>query len=107
MDVNADGQVTALDALLVINSLGSESGVEGESAAAARRHFDVNGDSRVSALDALKIINHLAKVHDASLNSLAGTQAERSGQTDAVVIDVDEEDELLSLLADDVSRQLF
>ncbi|MEM6978064.1 MAG: endo-1,4-beta-xylanase [Planctomycetota bacterium] len=52
-DVNADGQVTAMDALQVINLVNA-----GESSPS----HDVNSDGDVSALDALQIINHLNTV---------------------------------------------
>ena len=57
MDVSADGRISALDALMVINSLGDQA--EGESA--IDRSGDVNGDAQVTALDALQIINWLSQ----------------------------------------------
>ncbi len=68
-DVNSSGDVTALDALLIINQLGSSGrdatseGGEGElvSATTTKSDFDVNEDGRVSALDALIVINSLAQ----------------------------------------------
>ena len=55
VDVNADGSVTALDALNVINALSSEA--EGEE---MHSRLDVNQDGKVSAADALMVINRLA-----------------------------------------------
>jgi hypothetical protein len=61
LDVNADNQVSALDALLVINTLGRLSSAEGEwSVSSGRGATDVNGDGRTSAIDALMIINRLS-----------------------------------------------
>ena len=57
MDISGDGRISALDALMVINNLGSRS--EGESA--IDRRGDVNGDANVTALDALQIINWLSE----------------------------------------------
>ena len=63
LDINADGSITALDALLVINDLNEHGahaiggGAEGEAIAYSR--LDVNGDSYVSAIDALAVINYL------------------------------------------------
>ncbi|MEP1645564.1 dockerin type I domain-containing protein [Rhodopirellula bahusiensis] len=63
-DVNGDGEVTALDALVVINGLNRADtsilkthvppilGGEG-------MHYDVNGDGEVSAIDSLRVINRL------------------------------------------------
>ena len=66
-DVNNDGDVSALDALLVINQLnrtGSDtngtSGLPSPDATAwANLYYDQNGDEQVSALDALRVINDL------------------------------------------------
>lgn len=65
-DVNNDGAVSPIDALLIINMMSRLGAVTGEgeegSALAAPQVFaDVNGDSRLSALDALQVINFLAR----------------------------------------------
>jgi hypothetical protein len=65
LDVDADGSINPLDALLVINRLnsgavaagGSGSGAEGESS--PKLYYDVTGDRVISPLDALLVINHL------------------------------------------------
>lgn len=60
-DVNNDGDVTARDALQVINRL-SEFGAEVDLGIRVNRnaaYYDSSGDNRVSALDALVIINQL------------------------------------------------
>ncbi len=59
-DVNADGAVSAIDALLIINELGrldaqGETSVSGGSL----RFVDVNNDGKASAIDALRVINYL------------------------------------------------
>ena len=64
-DVNGDGQVTALDALLVVNSLNSPQ--LGRGALSTPREFeqlslfyiDTSGDNELSPLDALLVINKL------------------------------------------------
>mgnify|MGYP003111444689 CR=1 FL=1 len=59
-DVNNDGQVTALDALRVINFMNESA--EGEPSAAMLMgvgFVDVNADHQVSALDSLQVINQL------------------------------------------------
>ena len=66
-DVNADGQVSALDALNVINLLGrtGEAQVPPDLAAAigvdGAMWVDVNGDGSGTALDALQVVNELAR----------------------------------------------
>ncbi|MCH1495223.1 MAG: dockerin type I domain-containing protein, partial [Rubripirellula sp.] len=59
-DVNADHQITARDALGVINYLGQNG--EGEEIAGDTPMFlDVNADGRISASDALGVINALGR----------------------------------------------
>jgi large repetitive protein len=60
-DVNADGVVSPMDALLIINALNSGGsrnlgGGEGEQ---NKLYFDVNADGALSPLDALLVINYL------------------------------------------------
>jgi hypothetical protein len=63
LDVNDDGHISAIDALLVINNLnvfGSRPLGEGEAGGDFPTHrLDVNRDSVISAIDALLVINHL------------------------------------------------
>ena len=56
LDVNADGSVTALDALLVINFLNTQPGDPPEF---QKPYLDVNGDDAITAIDALFVINAL------------------------------------------------
>ena len=68
-DVNRDGEVSAADALAVINHLSREPQYDAR--------YDVNLDDRVSALDVLMIINRLAR-NDAppiAINPLGGDVA--------------------------------
>ena len=60
-DVNGDGIISALDALIVINHLNSNGAgpLPAPSPTAARLYIDVNGDAQVSPLDALNVINYL------------------------------------------------
>jgi Dockerin type I domain/Calx-beta domain/Planctomycete extracellular len=61
-DVNADGESTALDALMVINHLRQQSFAEGEELPAqSGRYYDVNRDGSVTASDVLRIINKMAE----------------------------------------------
>ncbi|MFO0915416.1 MAG: SdrD B-like domain-containing protein [Pirellulales bacterium] len=68
LDVNGDGRVSPIDALLVINRLNRLSSaaatplVATQSAAGAQSEadpFDTSGDGRVSPIDALLVINYL------------------------------------------------
>ncbi len=66
VDVNADGRISPLDALLVINELNSNGGYQvggnrsvGEGEAHSRYYFDTNSDNLVSPIDALLVITHL------------------------------------------------
>ncbi|WP_372717777.1 DVUA0089 family protein [Novipirellula sp.] len=62
-DVNADGDVSALDALLIINKLmlagGNVSSIPVQPGDQGPNYFDVSGDRQISALDALQVINQL------------------------------------------------
>lgn len=150
-DVNDDGNVTPLDALVVINQIRRASILgEGEAVTAATAsstsassssnilYVDVNGDQRVTALDALLVINYLrsesvlatqigegefidAEAASGSIAVDSLTVAQRpSEQTDQVIADfstidngavrtgftvvdeiADEDDDLFSLLAAD------
>ncbi len=63
LDVNADGFVSPIDALSVINSLnigGSRKlNAAGEGEVGSRIYIDVNADGAVSPMDVLMIVNHL------------------------------------------------
>lgn len=80
-DVSADGQVTSLDALLVINSLGRLVATGPRALAVSQQgrplFVDVNGDQEVSALDALLVINQLSQQSGSGGNAegefIAGT----------------------------------
>lgn len=74
-DVNNDGEVTAADALRIINELSrrsfsdpvtSELVSPGALAAWPGVYFDQNGDGRATALDALRVVNELARLGDSS-----------------------------------------
>lgn len=66
LDVDQNGQVTSLDALLVINELNlnpeGELAIPNDSYGPTTRFLDANGSASVSALDALLIINQLGGV---------------------------------------------
>ncbi len=58
LDINADGQVSPLDALLVINELNATSERD-RSSVNTGTTLDVNGDGHISPVDALLILNEL------------------------------------------------
>ena len=69
LDVNADSAVTALDAILVINSL---SVLNTDSLDDGRiDEMDVNQDGTLSALDALVVVNHLSRASVPQAESIA------------------------------------
>lgn len=76
VDVNQDGSLTALDALLVINEINSVRGIRELTAnEVGIPLIDVNADRWLTALDALLVINELNKRNSLS-NSLAARPAE-------------------------------
>jgi hypothetical protein len=147
-DVNNDGQVSPIDALLIINQM-NRADLTGEGEAVGggqtqpKYYTDVNGDNLTTALDALQVINYLKRMFDSQGNgeqvilvsndplpsqaseqsaddvfatlatedseTLVSTDAPVSSGTQAVSLASssadtdDEEDDVLSLLADDVS----
>mgnify|MGYP002624200096 CR=1 FL=1 len=61
LDVSGDGDVSPIDALLVINHINTDPNVPNLPAAPAvpPPFLDVNGDRLITALDVLLVINHL------------------------------------------------
>ncbi|QDT03916.1 Dockerin type I repeat protein [Rubripirellula lacrimiformis] len=66
-DVNDDGFVTAIDALLVINRLARDSDGDGRipviSTDRGPNYYDVSGDQSITSLDALRVINELSRIN--------------------------------------------
>lgn len=82
-DVNNDGSVSTIDALLIINTMNRESNAEGESISSSQYYTDVNGDDKTSALDALQVINYLTRQQgDQLLNAEQVAQPVTSNATD-------------------------
>lgn len=114
-DTNQDGNVSALDALMVINHLGRRTIVaESDSLTNIEslipRGYDVNGDGIVSALDALQIINQLNRQSNSS-RLASSPSPESTAQLASVAADPvfdstpdDKDDDLLDVLADDQLR---
>ena len=120
-DVNGDGNVSALDALVVINQLArDQAGTSGEGEPSFSYHFpDVNGDGRATALDALLVINTLQR--RATTSQTRGPEGETESEssstaflagTPRLVAPPNRQDpgnehadsEWLDLLADDLAR---
>ncbi|TWU41720.1 tandem-95 repeat protein [Novipirellula artificiosorum] len=63
-DVNANGQVTAHDALLIINRLSevgnNQSSIPVTSTDVGPNYYDTTGDDQITSLDALRVINQLS-----------------------------------------------
>ena len=82
-DVNLDGKISPLDALLVINYLNQYSDPAGSGEASEVLYKrDVNHDNQISPVDALIIINALNKAKPAAPVAPAG---EGEGEEDAVL----------------------
>lgn len=85
LDVNADGEISPIDALIVINKLNT-GGFESLNAAdlaalgqLIRYYFDVNLDGQITAADALKVINWLND------HPLGNAEGETEGEGEAPV----------------------
>jgi hypothetical protein len=89
VDVNRDGLMSALDALLVINVLSGKDSDYRETA-------DVNGDGLVTPVDALRIINGLSK-RSAATPPIASAIAEANVDRFFAGDFDDDEDDVLSL----------
>jgi hypothetical protein len=70
-DVNADGFITPIDALLVVNLLGRQSQPEIPVTAddLGPEFYDVNGDSLITSADALAVLNELAVLNNSTVAS--------------------------------------
>ncbi|MEZ6117191.1 MAG: dockerin type I domain-containing protein [Pirellulaceae bacterium] len=81
LDVNNDGAIAPIDALLVINRLNGKgaAALEGE-ADAGPPYLDTNGDNFVSAIDALLVINQLNSQSN-SVAAVAATNREVDSST--------------------------
>lgn len=113
-DVDADGAIAPLDALLVVNELNANGSRllvagEGESPAPAITKFvDVNGDRFISPVDALRVINVLngegegstAKLEAAEVKAFLARAAAASGSEDAIIAIVDRGGRILGVRAE-------
>jgi hypothetical protein len=91
LDVNADGMVTPLDALLVINHLNQPQDGEAEasSASPSTSFFgDVSGDDVISPIDVLLLVNWL-NFSRTAVEAGEGEAAEVAGQSGILWVDID------------------
>lgn len=104
-DVNNDGLVTPLDALLVINQLSRTVRGEGESASSTIGRFtDVTGDGLVTPLDALTVINVIARQNRAAaIPTSEVTPTAAPTLAEGMLQDDSEEEDVFDLLARDIS----
>ncbi|KLU04895.1 extracellular nuclease [Rhodopirellula islandica] len=78
-DVTGDGEVSALDALRVINALNAAGVSEinvGDEVLEQGNYYDVTGDGKVTSLDALRVINSLSSSSTANAESDLATSSE-------------------------------
>lgn len=93
-DANGDDQVSALDALVIINALARQNSGEAEQTlATSSSPLDVNKDGIVSALDALVVINQLSRSSsDADGELVTGSQV-ATPQVNSLDIGDDDDEE--------------
>ncbi|WP_372899631.1 dockerin type I domain-containing protein, partial [Stieleria sp.] len=82
-DVNDDGEVSAVDALIIINSMNRNGGDD------ASRFTDVNNDGRRSVLDALRVINRLGRERNGTVDD--SSRGDRNGGTTTVIPELPDE----------------
>lgn len=113
-DVDADGAIAPIDALLVVNELNANGSRQlaqaaGESPASAITKFvDVNGDQFISPVDALQVINALnaegeaggAILSEADVKTFLARAAAASSSQDAIIVIVDRGGRILGVRAE-------
>lgn len=78
LDVNADGSISAIDALLIINEINKNgSHAIPSSTPAIAPFWDVNGDGFVSSIDVLRVVNSLNGVGSPEGESVAADSLTR------------------------------
>lgn len=101
-DVNADGFVSPIDALIVINHLNARPGDSAAGEGEPDRYFiDVNGDNALSPIDALLVINRLNSLRTGA-GAGEGEGSSDSSATDSFFGEESNMDQLLSQLVPDL-----
>lgn len=106
-DVNNDGFVTTIDALLIVNRLGEfQASAEGELVPAKSQYFlDVTGDGKLSALDALQVINYLSRTVLEAEDVSGNDATDQAFASQGLLTDnSDDDDDDLDLIASDRAR---
>ncbi|MCC6508486.1 MAG: beta-propeller domain-containing protein [Pirellulaceae bacterium] len=100
-DVNSDGVITALDALLIVNRINSQADRSASATAQPTgmagtntidifaSNFDLNGDGAVSGLDVLQIINTINQRSEVALVGESEAGQSEAGQSRLAPISVD------------------
>jgi len=79
LDVNNDGLIAPLDALIILNRLRADDSIVLPTRANRLAHYyDVNGDSLATPLDALLVLNAVGKAGSGYVNDFARTAAGES-----------------------------
>ena len=91
MDVTADGRISPLDALFVIDQLSHARG-QGESTAQENDSADVNGDGKVTPQDALQIINWISET-SRDRSHPGHESGQLAALVDAALVDINVQDE--------------
>lgn len=107
-DVNNDGLVSPIDALLIINQmnrvdLAGEGEQVGGGQSKPQYYTDVNGDNQTTALDALQVINYLKRMSDTQGN---GEQVVLLGDSPSDQTSQESTDELFASLGTDAGDKL-
>jgi hypothetical protein len=84
-DVNNDGAVSPIDALLIINDLNSKGARALTVADASSPFIDVNGDGNVSPIDALQVINAI-EVPPSEGEAIANSPSAEGGSAGAPLV---------------------
>ncbi len=105
-DVNNDGDISPLDALLVLNRLALEAqNGQGEETSSTQQFLDVSGNGELSPLDALMVLNALADQR--SQSQFSAPQGEAIGSPIARQNTLaDDTDEVATLASDTVFAEL-
>jgi hypothetical protein len=90
LDVNDDGQVSPIDALLIINYLNAPKEAAPDSGVmAVNAYYDVVADNVIAPLDALTVINYLNSVHLSGLTSTAAGEGQSQAAAGALLAEED------------------
>lgn len=86
VDVNLDGFVSPIDALLVVNYLNRPTGGAGEGEDSAGSKRDVNHDNEISPIDALMVINYLNRAKPVAPAGEAEGEADESASFSPIAL---------------------